>query len=67
LFSDRYIDQFGGGEPTKRFSTRRFLQLLHKNAEQPLEQQGQMLETNLENWQGGEAQTDDILVMGVKL
>jgi len=67
LFSDGYIDQFGGGEPTKRFSTRRFLQLLHENTTKPLEQQHQVLETTLENWQGKEAQTDDILVMGVKL
>ena len=37
------------------------------SSKQPLEQQGQMLETTLENWQGEEARTDDILVMGVKL
>ncbi|OJJ23448.1 hypothetical protein BKI52_03545 [marine bacterium AO1-C] len=67
LFSDGYIDQFGGGENAKRFSTRRFMQLLQENAAKPMSEQNQVLETTLEDWQGNEEQTDDILVMGVKL
>mgnify|MGYP001032511277 CR=1 FL=1 len=66
LFSDGYIDQFGGGENAKRFSTRRFLELLQAQAHKPLDEQHKTLETALDGWQGSEEQTDDILVTGVQ-
>jgi serine phosphatase RsbU (regulator of sigma subunit) len=65
LFSDGYIDQFGG-EENKKFMYRRFRYLLMTIHKFPLEDQKSILEENIRSWQGTNPQVDDILVIGLK-
>jgi serine phosphatase RsbU (regulator of sigma subunit) len=65
LFSDGYVDQFGG-EENKKFMYRRFRYLLMTIHRFPLEDQKAILEENIRTWQGSNAQVDDILVIGIK-
>lgn len=67
LFSDGFVDQFGG-EMSKKFGHTAFRSLINSVRNLPLNQQKQVIWTSLEKWKGEtESQTDDILVMGVRL
>jgi len=66
LFSDGYRDQFGGKDNAK-FMGKRFNQLLLDIHEMPMEEQMKALSKTIEDWKGTGTQTDDILVMGIKL
>lgn len=66
LFSDGYRDQFGGKENTK-FMSKKFNNLLFEIHHLPLAQQKEILDKTIEEWKGKHHQTDDILVMGIKL
>ena len=66
IFSDGYIDQFGG-ENDKRFTQRRFRKLLVDIYDKPMTDQKEILEKTLTEWQGKSDQIDDILVMGVRV
>jgi len=66
LFSDGYRDQFGGKDNAK-FMGKRFNQLLLDVHELPMEEQMKALNKTIEDWKGTGTQTDDILVMGIKL
>ena len=68
MFSDGYVDQFGGPEKRrKKFMVKRlrelFLEIYDKSSE---EQKSILLEKHLE-WKGNNKQLDDILVMGIRL
>ncbi|NPA68271.1 MAG: tetratricopeptide repeat protein [Chlorobi bacterium] len=65
LFSDGFIDQIGE-KTKKKFTKKRFRELLTEINELPLNKQKEKLNTVLAEWKGNEAQTDDITVMGVK-
>jgi len=66
LFTDGYSDQFGGKED-KKIKLSIFKELLVVNSLKPLIQQKNNLLKYLENWQGDKPQTDDILIMGIKI
>ena len=66
LFTDGYQDQFGG-EENKKLMRKNFLDLLHQAHRLPMVEQGKFLEECHEVWKGDTSQTDDILVMGVRL
>ena len=66
LTSDGFQDQFGG-DLGKKFFKSRFRELLLSISPLPMQQQEQKLNKTLEQWQGLEAQTDDILVVGFKV
>ena len=67
LFSDGFMDQFGG-EHSKKFGHTAFRSLINSIKGLPLNQQKQVIWTTLEKWKGeSENQTDDILVMGIRL
>lgn len=67
IFSDGFIDQFGG-ENGSKFSSKRFKELLLRNHHLPMIMQQEVMETTLEEWMGTEnTQIDDILVVGFKL
>lgn len=66
LFSDGYKDQFGGKDNSK-FLTKKFHSLLLQIHELPMEEQKNILEMALLEWKGDVGQTDDILVMGIRL
>jgi serine phosphatase RsbU (regulator of sigma subunit) len=66
LFSDGFRDQFGEGEKGK-FMSKRFNQLLLDIHQLPLAEQQQLLEKEFTNWKGATPQTDDVLVIGLRL
>jgi len=73
LYSDGYPDQFGG-ERYKKFVKKRFKKLLLEHAGKTLKEQKAILDETLNYWMSHKdpdgasiVQTDDILVMGVKL
>ncbi len=66
LFSDGFIDQFGGPEG-KKFSKRRFKELLIAIHKEPMERQRALIEEAFEKWKGDNEQTDDVMVIGVRV
>ncbi len=65
LFSDGYVDQFGGPNG-KKFMKKNFKKLLLEIQDHPMEEQKRLLEKSLADWMGETDQIDDILVMGIK-
>ena len=67
IFSDGYIDQFGGVHKRK-FLRHRLKNVLLAQHVNPLKQQKTELDQTLQNWmeEGNESQIDDILLMGIK-
>ncbi|RLD84904.1 MAG: hypothetical protein DRJ07_04245, partial [Bacteroidetes bacterium] len=66
LFSDGYMDQFGG-EKGFKYKSSNFQQFLFEHHSRPMILQKELLEQELKNWMKGHEQTDDILVMGVRV
>ena len=66
LFSDGYADQFGG-ERGKKFRKKNFYELLASIQDMDMAEQCSFLEYAHNNWRQQEAQTDDILVIGLKI
>jgi serine phosphatase RsbU (regulator of sigma subunit) len=66
LFSDGFSDQFGGKAGTK-FMSRNFKNLLADISQKPLIQQQNHLNEKITEWMEGFHQTDDILVMGIRV
>lgn len=65
LFSDGYIDQFGG-EHGRKFMKKNFKKLILEIQDYPMNKQKELLEKNLKDWMGQVPQIDDILVMGIR-
>lgn len=65
MFTDGYVDQFGG-EHEKKFSTKRFKDTLLGIQADPLKLQGNQLNQIIENWKMNTEQIDDILVIGIR-
>ncbi|MBC7864710.1 MAG: SpoIIE family protein phosphatase [Bacteroidia bacterium] len=66
LFSDGYSDQFGG-EKNKKFQRKNFYSLLLSIQDMEMNEQCSFLEYAHNNWKQDWPQTDDILVMGLKI
>jgi len=66
LFSDGYVDQFGG-EERKKLNRKRFYELLLNIQTMKMEEQKAYLEYAFTNWKQDEIQTDDILVVGLEV
>jgi len=66
MFSDGYIDQFGG-ETGRKFLMRNFKELLLSIQEKDIPEQKDILVETFDNWKAGiYEQVDDVLVMGFK-
>jgi serine phosphatase RsbU (regulator of sigma subunit) len=66
LFSDGYVDQFGGNEG-KKFRSRRFKHLLLEIHNKPLDYQKDHIKLSLLKWMENKyEQVDDIMVLGFK-
>jgi len=63
--TDGFADQFSPDD--KKLMTKRFKELLVSIHDKPVEEQKTFLDTYIENWRGTMEQTDDILVIGVKV
>ncbi|MBI5219418.1 MAG: SpoIIE family protein phosphatase [Bacteroidia bacterium] len=66
IFSDGYIDQFGG-ENHRKFLPKRFKESLLQIAHLHMHEQKETLDKIIENWKGENDQIDDITVMGIKI
>jgi len=66
LFSDGYIDQFGG-KRDKKFMIRNFRELLSTIHMKKMETQGIIIRETIEEWTGNSEQVDDILVWGFRI
>jgi len=65
IFSDGYVDQFGGTE-NKKFMYRRFRYLLTTIHRFPVNDQKAILDENIKTWMSGNRQIDDIMVIGFR-
>ncbi|MBN2165967.1 MAG: SpoIIE family protein phosphatase [Marinilabiliaceae bacterium] len=63
MFTDGYIDQFGGSDG-KKFKSSGLRQLLLKNAHLSVDEQHLVIYKNLLNWKDNLEQVDDILIIG---
>jgi serine phosphatase RsbU (regulator of sigma subunit) len=66
LYTDGYADQFGGPKG-KKFKYKTLNELFIEYGNIPLNQQAQLLESNLIKWKGNLEQVDDVLVFGIKI
>lgn len=66
IYSDGFQDQFGE-ENNRKFMSKNFRKLLHEISDLELDEQKNMLNESLEFWKGNLHQTDDILVIGIKI
>ncbi|MBL4716090.1 MAG: SpoIIE family protein phosphatase, partial [Bacteroidia bacterium] len=66
MFSDGFPDQFGGPK-NKKFGPRRFRELLLNIQEKAMKEQEGILDDAIVKWMGNYEQTDDILVIGVRV
>jgi serine phosphatase RsbU (regulator of sigma subunit) len=65
LFTDGYHTQFGG-EKKEKYQIKRLQTKLSQIQGRRLPEQKQILDSEFEKWKGDNAQTDDVLVLGVK-
>lgn len=64
LFSDGYVDQFGGPE-RKKFMAARFNEMLISHQHLPMAAQAEVLERAFMDWKGDQEQVDDVCVLGL--
>ena len=66
IFSDGYVDQFGGSSQ-KKLKYNAFRQFLLDNQNKTMNEQKQVFKKFFEDWKGDLEQVDDILVIGLKI
>jgi tetratricopeptide (TPR) repeat protein len=66
MFSDGYVDQFGGARQ-KKFLTKNFKELLLRINKKPMKEQRDILDNTIQEWMGSVEQIDDILVLGLRI
>jgi serine phosphatase RsbU (regulator of sigma subunit) len=66
IFSDGFVDQFGG-EKGKKFKPKAFKELLLSIQNTSMEEQKDIINNTFENWKGDLEQVDDICVIGVRV
>lgn len=64
LFSDGYVDQFGGPE-RKRFMISRLHSLIAENQHLPMKEQAILFDRTFLDWKGNEEQMDDVSMLGL--
>jgi serine phosphatase RsbU (regulator of sigma subunit) len=66
IFSDGYVDQFGG-EKGKKFMAKNLKKLLLGIQDKSMIEQKTIIDDAFEVWRGKEAQVDDVCVIGLKV
>jgi serine phosphatase RsbU (regulator of sigma subunit) len=66
LFTDGYVDQFGGPD-NKKFLTKNLKELLLSIAHLPLTEQKELIINTFEQWKGNTFQVDDVTMVGLKI
>lgn len=65
LFSDGYVDQFGGPNG-KKFMYKQFKNLLLAVQGYSMEKQKNIVAEKFDKWKGGSPQIDDVILMGIR-
>jgi serine phosphatase RsbU (regulator of sigma subunit) len=65
IFTDGYADQFGSNN--KKLMTKKFKEVLNSIQDKSMDAQKSYLEAYIQEWKGTTEQTDDILVIGIKI
>lgn len=66
IFSDGFVDQYGG-KKRKKLKTRNFKKLLLNVQAEDMENQKRILGDAFENWKGSNEQIDDVCVFGLRV
>jgi tetratricopeptide (TPR) repeat protein len=66
IFSDGYVDQFGG-EKGKKFKSKSFKELLLSIQDETMSEQKKIIDGTFINWKGNLEQIDDVCVIGVRI
>lgn len=66
IFSDGFVDQFGG-ENGGKFKTKQFKELLTEIHKLPMNEQKDILNNTIDKWRGKIEQVDDIIIVGVRI
>lgn len=66
IFSDGYVDQFGG-EKGKKFMRKRLKETLLSIYHLPMNKQKQRLDHTFEEWKGDQEQIDDVVMIGFRI
>ncbi|MGM0478001.1 MAG: SpoIIE family protein phosphatase [Bacteroidota bacterium] len=66
LFSDGFVDQFGGAS-NKKFKPAQFRRLLIEIQELPIQEQKYALKDAFKQWKGDHEQVDDVCVIGYEI
>ena len=66
MFSDGFLDQFGGPKE-KKFKSKPFKRLLSEIRNNSMTEQKEILNKTFENWKGELEQVDDVVVIGIKI
>lgn len=66
IFSDGYVDQFGG-ENLEKFKSKRLKEFLLSIHQKPMSEQKELLDKRIKDWMGNNEQIDDILILGFKI
>jgi serine phosphatase RsbU (regulator of sigma subunit) len=65
MFTDGYMDQFGGPE-NKKYNVPNFKKLLIEIQSNDMNRQKEIIEQTIKRWQGNQKQIDDMLVIGIR-
>ena len=66
VFTDGFIDQFGG-EQRKKYKIHRFKELLLSFQKESMDKQKQLLVNALESWRRDIEQIDDVCIVGLRM
>ncbi len=66
LFSDGYVDQFGGPK-NRKFLKKNFQELLLQIHSKNIDEQRDALEETIDNWRQSYHQVDDVMVIGIRV
>jgi serine phosphatase RsbU (regulator of sigma subunit) len=66
LFTDGYVDQFGGPE-IKKFMKKQMKELLVNISDKKMDEQEKIMDKTYEDWKGEQMQIDDVMVMGIRV
>jgi len=65
IFSDGYVDQYGG-KKRKKFKSRKLMRLLLSLQDASMDMQKKLLEDAFERWRGSHEQIDDVCAFGLR-
>lgn len=66
LFTDGFMDQFGGVD-NKKYKSKNFYSLLQRLSSENVDHQERLISSEYESWMGSNFQVDDVLVVGIQV